>query len=247
LLPDVVPRIDGWSVATLYRAARAAEGVEVGGDFYDFYESDGWVVLLGDVTGKGIEAAALTSLVRHGARFLSRYERSPSRILAGLNAALREQPGLRLCTALCVRLERDRALIASAGHPPALIVRDDGRMREIGAAGPILGAWSEAGSVDQSVAIASDETLFLHTDGVIDTLGEDGRFGQRRLKRLLCEHAGQPPGRLLAELETTLDRFQVGAQADDTAALALRPVSPASPVPSREKHPRDRVRTLPVS
>ncbi|MBV9415228.1 MAG: PAS domain S-box protein, partial [Solirubrobacterales bacterium] len=84
LLPDVVPEIDGWNIATLYRAAPAAEEIEVGGDFYDFYESDGWLVLLGDVTGKGVEAAALTSLVRHGARFLSRYERSPSRILAGL-------------------------------------------------------------------------------------------------------------------------------------------------------------------
>jgi serine phosphatase RsbU (regulator of sigma subunit) len=244
LLPDVVPRIDGWSVATLYRAARAAEGVEVGGDFYDFYESDGWVVLLGDVTGKGIEAAALTSLVRHGARFLSRYERSPSRILAGLNAALREQPGLRLCTALCVRLERDRALIASAGHPPALILRDDGRVREIGATGPILGAWSEAGSVDQAVPIAADETLFLHTDGVIDTPGEDGRFGQGRLKRLLCQHAGHPPGRLLAELETALDRFQVGAQADDTAALALRPGSAPVELEPRRRHSGEQARTL---
>src|SRR5581483_12402731 len=69
LLPDVVPQIEGWEVATLYRAARAAAEVEVGGDFYDFFRSaDGWVVLLGDVTGKGIEAAALTSLARHGGR-----------------------------------------------------------------------------------------------------------------------------------------------------------------------------------
>ncbi|MBV8997623.1 MAG: serine/threonine-protein phosphatase, partial [Solirubrobacterales bacterium] len=220
---------------------------EVGGDFYDFYESDGWLVLLGDVTGKGVEAAALTSLVRHGARFLSRYERSPSRILAGLNEALREQRGLLLCTAMCVRLKNDRAIIASAGHPPALVVRDDGRLREIGAAGPLLGAWSRASSRDRTVPIAPDETLCLYTDGVIDTRGKDGRFGMRRLKRVLCEHAGQPPDRLLAELESALERFQVGAQADDTAALALRPVAPASGIESRERHPRGRVRTLPVT
>ncbi|MBV9417114.1 MAG: serine/threonine-protein phosphatase, partial [Solirubrobacterales bacterium] len=225
----------------------AAEEVEVGGDFYDFYESDGWVVLLGDVTGKGVEAAALTSLVRHGARFLSRYERSPSRILAGLNAALREQGGLLLCTALCVRLHPDRAIIASAGHPPALVARDDGRMREIGAAGPILGAWSTAGWADQSVPIAPDETLFIYTDGVIDTPGEDGRFGLRQLKRLLREHAGKPSDRLLAELEAALDRFQVGSQADDTAALALRPVAPEAAASDREEHRTSRVRTLVVS
>jgi len=246
LLPDVVPGIEGWNVATLYRAARAAEEVEVGGDFYDFYESDGWLVLLGDVTGKGIKAAALTSLVRHGARFLSRYERRPSRILAGLNAALGEQPGLLLCTALCVRLHADRAIIASAGHPPALVVRDDGRVREIGAAGPILGAWPGAGWSDYAVPVAGDETLFLYTDGVLDTRGEHERYGVARLKRLLCEHAGRPPERLLAELEAALDTFQVGPQADDTAAVALRPVSRAA-ARSGEGHPEDRARTLPVS
>jgi PAS domain S-box-containing protein len=246
LLPDLVPGIDGWSVATLYRAARDAEEVEVGGDFYDFYESDGWLVLLGDVTGKGVEAAALTSLVRHGARFLSRYERNPSRILAGLNAALGEQPGLLLCTALCVRLHASRAIIASAGHPSALVVRDDGRVREIGAAGPILGAWTGARWNDYSVPIARDETLFLYTDGVLDARGAQQRFGLRRLKRLLCEHAGLPPERLLSELEAALDDFQVGTQADDTAALALRPVLSAGAVPARETHRGDRVRTLPV-
>jgi serine phosphatase RsbU (regulator of sigma subunit) len=247
LLPDVVPEIDGWSVATLYRAARAAEEIEVGGDFYDFYERGDWLVLLGDVTGKGVEAAALTSLVRHGGRFLSRYERSPSQILAGLNEALREQQGLLLCTAMCVRLENDRAIIASAGHPPALVVRDDGRVREIGAAGPLLGAWSRASSPDRAVPIAPDETLFLYTDGVIDTRGEPGRFGMRRLKRLLCEHAGRPPDRLLSELETALERFQIGAQADDTAVLALRPVAPASAIESRPTHPPGQVRTLPLT
>jgi serine phosphatase RsbU (regulator of sigma subunit) len=248
LLPDVVPRIEGWNVATLYRAARAAAEVEVGGDFYDFYRSeDGWIVLLGDVTGKGVEAAALTSLVRHGARFLSRYERSPSRILAGLNEALREQPGLWLCTALCIRLQHAEAIIASAGHPPALVLRDDGRVREIGAIGPILGAWSGRGSVDRTVPIAPDETLFLYTDGVIDTRGGEERFGTRALTRLLRRHAGRPPEELLSELEAELERFQVGAQADDTAALALRPAAPPSAVAAGLTHPGGRGRTLSVS
>ena len=248
LLPDVVPRIEGWSIATLYRAARAAEEVEVGGDFYDFYQGEeGWIVLLGDVTGKGIEAAALTSLVRHGARFLSRYERSPSRILAGLNEALREQPGLWLCTALCARLHRGEALIASAGHPPAMVVRDDGRVREIGAVGPILGAWSDQASADRTVPIAADETLFLYTDGVIDAPGECDRFGPHRLKQLLREHAGRSPEEVLAGLEAALDRFQMGSRADDTAALALRPVSPTAAIEERPAHPGRGLPTLPVS
>jgi serine phosphatase RsbU (regulator of sigma subunit) len=248
LLPDVVPEIEGWTVATLYRAAPAAAEVEVGGDFYDFYPSEGaWIVLLGDVTGKGVEAATITSLVRHGGRFLSRYERSPSRILAGLNEALREQPGLWLCTALCARLHRGEAVIASAGHPPALVVRDDGRVREIGAVGPILGGWSGSGSADRTVPIAADETLFLYTDGVIDTRGEHERFGVARLKRVLREAAGRAPDELLSEVEAALERFQVGPQADDTAALALRPVLQASEVAELDRHSEPGARTLQVS
>jgi len=269
LLPDSVPRISGWTVSTLYRAASVAEEIEVGGDFYDFYDNgDAWIVLLGDVTGKGVEAAALTSLVRHGARFLSKYERSPSRILVRLNEALREQPGLWLCTAVCIRLQHEEAVIASAGHPSALVVRDDGRVREIGAEGPILGAWTGEAPVDRTVRVGPAETLFVYTDGVIDTLGEQDRFGVERLKRLLAEHAAQPPKRLLSALAAGLDRFQVGAQADDTAALALRPAAvtsgaedqaggaedqaggaedQAGGAEDQPAHPVRSVRTLPVS
>jgi len=204
-------------------------------------------VLLGDVTGKGIEAAALTSLVRHGARFLSRHAPSPGRILDGLNEALREQPGLLLCTAACVRLVGEQAWIAAAGHPPALVVRDDGRVREIGAGGPILGAWPAVGFADRSVRLGPAETLLLYTDGVIDTLGEAGRFGLRRLKQLVRAYAGVPPARLLSELEEALDRFQVGGQADDTAAVALRPVAPAGAVEVPEIRPEPLVRTLQMS
>jgi len=248
LLPDVVPELDGWDVATFYRAARAVEEIEVGGDFFDFYETgDAWIVLLGDVTGKGVEAAALTSLVRHGARFLSKYERSPSRILVRLNEALSEQSGLLLCTAVCVRLEREHAVIASAGHPAPLIVRDDGRVREIGAPGPILGAWTGKWPAEQAVHVAPDETLFIYTDGVIDTLGEHERFGALRLKRLLADHAGRTPDELVSELEAGLVRFQFGAQADDTAALALRPAGVHAGANERATHRGRPSRTLRVS
>jgi PAS domain S-box-containing protein len=245
LLPEVVPPIDGWEAATLHRPGSAAEEVEVGGDFYDFLPTEsGWIVLIGDVTGKGIEAAAMTSLVRHGALFLSRYEDSPSRILAGLNEALRERPGLWLCTALCVRLQPERLVIGSAGHPPPLIVRDDGRIREIGGAGPILGAWAGEQSPDRSVPISGDETLLLYTDGVIDTRGESERFGTRRLARLLALHAGKPPAELLAELQLALDRFQAARPSDDTAAVALRAGPATSPARGHIAQPGTGVRSL---
>ena len=123
----------------MYRPASDLDEVEVGGDFYDFFETPaGWIVLLGDVTGRGVDAAAMTSLVRHGARFLAKHEHRPSQILADLDEALREQPGVSLCSAICARLGPGGIEISSAGHPSPLIVRDDGRIRELGGSGKLV-------------------------------------------------------------------------------------------------------------
>jgi PAS domain S-box-containing protein len=224
LLPDAVPWIPGWDVATMYRPASASDEVEVGGDFYDFFETPaGWIVVLGDVTGRGVEAAAMTSLVRHGARFLVKHEQDPTAILARLDQALREQSGLSLCSALCVRLERDRVTMSSAGHPSPLIVRDDGRVREIGGSGPLLGGWEESSWGQKAVFVREDETLLMYTDGVTDTCGATERFGTARLRRVLTEHAGSEPRDLLDALEAALDAFQAEGHSDDTGAVALRP------------------------
>jgi PAS domain S-box-containing protein len=224
LLPEAVPAIHGWDVATMYRPASAFDEVEVGGDFYDFFETpSGWLVLLGDVTGRGVEAASMTSLVRHGARFLAKREHSPSRVLAELDEELRRRPGLSLCSALCVRLERSRTVMSSAGHPPPLLVRDDGRIREIGGSGPLLGGWDGSAWQDRVLEVGPDETLLMYTDGVTDTRGEKERFGAARLRRLLSDHAGATPAELLSALERELHRFQAAGHADDTGAVALRP------------------------
>lgn len=226
LLPEAVPAIPGWEVATMYRPASTFDEVEVGGDFYDFFETaSGWLVLLGDVTGRGVEAASMTSLVRHGARFLAKREHSPSRVLAELDEELRRRSGLSLCSALCVRLERGRLVMSSAGHPPPLLVRDDGRIREIGGSGPLLGGWEGSDWDDRLLEVAPDETLFMYTDGVTDTRGEQGRFGAARLRQLLSDHAGAQPAQLLGALELQLRRFQAKGHADDTGAVALRPAS----------------------
>lgn len=237
LLPDAVPSIPSWEVATMYRAASASDEVEVGGDFYDFFETpNGWIVLLGDVTGRGVEAAAMTSLVRHGARFLAKHEDTPSGILARLDEALREQPGLSLCSALCVRLEGGRFVMSSAGHPAPLVVRSDGRVREIGGSGPLLGGWEGSMWEDRAVPLSYGETLLMYTDGVTDTRGEDERFGAARLRRLLAEHAGAGPRELLTELEAALDRFQAEGHSDDTGAVALRPVPVEAEVAAAGPH-----------
>jgi hypothetical protein len=131
LLPRAVPPIAGWEIATFYEPAGAAE-VEVGGDFFDFFATDaGWIVVLGDVTGKGVEAATMTALMRNGARVASQMETGPAAILARLDQALREQPTLPPCSALCARLGADHIIVSSAGHPRPLAIRHDGRIEQV--------------------------------------------------------------------------------------------------------------------
>ena len=224
LLPDRLPELQNWLAAAMYTPSDEAEEVEVGGDFYDLLPGpSGCLVVLGDVTGKGVEAAALTSLLRHGARFLSLERRDPAQILTAINDALLDAPELSLCTMLCLRLEHLSVAGASAGHPAPIVLRDDGRVREIGLAGPLLGAWKQAAWKTRSFSVAPDETLLLYTDGVVEAQGQDERFGAERLRALLRDHAGASPPELLAALERELQVFSSGASSDDAAALALRP------------------------
>jgi serine phosphatase RsbU (regulator of sigma subunit) len=225
LLPEALPEIDGWDVAALYRPA--GDGVEVGGDFYDaFPVSGGWLVLIGDITGKGVAAAAMTAMVRHSARIIGEETPEPALILGRLDATLRGQSQLSLCSVLCLLIRDAHVTISSAGHPLPLLLRD-GRIEPVGQPGPLLGAFADASWLQASVSLAPGETLVLYTDGVTDAVGANGgRFGDERLRELLGRSTGSHPDDLLAALEAELTTFQVGAQADDTAALALRRRSP---------------------
>jgi PAS domain S-box-containing protein len=234
LLPDTVPQIAGWDVAALYRAAGADPELEVGGDFYDFIEtSDGWLAIIGDVTGKGVEAATLTSLLRHGARFIGQADTSPASILRRLDLALKQRAALSLCTTLCVALTPERVVFSSAGHPMPLLVAPDRSVREIGEPGRLLGLPHAYDWHDQELAIEPGETIVLYTDGVTDTRGDQQRFGDDRLRTLLTHAASSSPTELLARLDSELASFQVGAQADDTAVIAMR----LQTTPSREAGP----------
>ncbi len=228
LLPDSVPQIAGWEVATLYRAAGADPELEVGGDFYDFIETpDGWMAIIGDVTGKGVEAATLTSLLRHGARFIGQADGRPAAILQRLDLALKQRSTMSLCTTLCMAMTADRVVFSSAGHPMPLLVGADGSVREAGEPGRLLGLARSHEWRDQTLEIQAGETIVLYTDGVTDTRGEQERFGEARLRELLRDAAPGSPAQLLASLDRALASFQIGPQADDTAVIAMAP-APAS-------------------
>jgi PAS domain S-box-containing protein len=221
LLPEALPDLPGWEMAAMYRPA--AEEGEVGGDFYDVWEAEGdWLLMIGDVTGKGVRAAAVTSLVRHAAWTASEFDARPAHLLERVNAALRRRPSLSVCTALCLRISRSTVTVASGGHPLPLRVGEDD-VHEIGAHGTLLGAFAQAQWPEQSFTLALGDSLVAITDGVTDAVGpDDERFGVARLRELLGTVRGSSPTAIRERVIAELERFQVGAQADDTAMVAMR-------------------------
>jgi PAS domain S-box-containing protein len=221
LLPEALPELPGWEIAALYRPAGRES--EVGGDFYDFWEVGGdWLMMIGDVTGKGVGAATVTSLVRHTAWAASDFDRRPAAILARVDAALKRRPSLSVCTALCLRLGSGQATVASGGHPLPLHLGEHG-VSEVGRHGTLLGAFSSVDWPEAPFEIQPGETLVAYTDGVTDAVGEgDERFGIGRLKEILTGTQNESPMVIRERLVAALEEFQVGAQADDTAVVIMR-------------------------
>ena len=223
LAPPELPEIPGWSAAVLCRPA--GELNEVGGDFYDVFPGPGgWMLVLGDVAGRGAEAATQTSLARFTARTAAELTGDVSRAVARLDDTLRSQAGLPLCTVLCAHLaERGDGTslltLASAGHPLPLLVR--GRdVRPVGHPGTIAGAFEGEQWPAATVELERGDVLVLYTDGVHDAEGEADRFGEQRLVEALREIGGSAAERLAA-LDARLRAFQRGPQSDDTTILIL--------------------------
>jgi PAS domain S-box-containing protein len=221
LLPEQLPQLDGWRATADYRAGQV--GTEVGGDFYDVFRVEGGsMVILGDVTGKGVAAAALTSLVRHTAKTGAYFDARPSAVLALVNRALRRQPRVAPVTMLCGLLRERELTLAVGGHPLPLLKPAGAPPRKVGEPGLLLGAVDDYPAVqDVPVVLAPGDTMLLYTDGVTDTPGDDGRFGEARLCAAV-ETAPGAPEALLARLRATLAAYQRGTVMDDRAMLALQ-------------------------
>jgi PAS domain S-box-containing protein len=222
LLPPALPEIPGYSLATLYRPAGRENWV--GGDFYDaFAVADGWMVVVGDVAGRGASAASLTAYSRHVLRTAAQLLGDPLDAVTFLNRQLYERPGPALCTLCCVLL-RDRgadaeATVICAGHPQPYAIRGDTRLEAIGRFGTMVGAWTQAEFPRTTATLGAGELLVLYTDGITDTVGEGGRFGDERLQAALAE--AREPDEALRRIEDRLVEFERGEQADDTCALAI--------------------------
>jgi PAS domain S-box-containing protein len=222
LLPSRLPELAHFRAASSYRAG--GEGSTVGGDFYDLFEIDGGaMVLLGDVTGKGVDAAAMTSLVRYTAKTAARFDGRPSEVIRVVDEILREQ-SFSLVTLVCARLRETEAGVSveltSGGHPLPLLVDRDEAVRSVGREGLVLGAVEGGRWSDFRFMLGPGETLLFYTDGATDAPGEHERFGERRL-----EHAASgpsDPSALVARVDAAIDSFQAGRDGDDRALLAIR-------------------------
>jgi PAS domain S-box-containing protein len=237
LLPGRLPHMPGWRVATLYRPA----GIEnwVGGDFYDaFAVRGGWLTLVGDVAGRGAEAAALTGLCRHTLRTAAQLLDDPLAAVGTLNAELVAREQMSLCSVAAVLLRehngRATAEIVCAGHPQPLLA-GDGQVRPVGAFSPMLGAYAVDGFARSSVELDPGAVLVLYTDGVFDAVGVDGRFGEERLRRTV--EGVQDAADAVARIDKALTAFEAGAQADDTAVLAVERVPVAAPAAALRREP----------
>ena len=227
LLPDQLPQIPGYELASVYLPAM--EGSMVGGDFYDVWPvGASWMMIIGDVTGKGVEAAALTALVRHTMRTASEFLASPAELLAHVDARLKRRPTLSVCTALCLRLQDNRATIAAGGHPLPLYLRG-GEVTTMGEHGPLLGAFDRARWRDVTVELEAGSTVLAYTDGITDAVDDERRrFGLQRLSEALREVGGRTPAEVVERLSRALADFQAGANTDDTAALVVQRLGPTA-------------------
>ncbi len=234
LLPEELPEIPGYELSSFYLPA--IEASMVGGDFYDVWQvDDSWMVIIGDVTGKGIQAAALTALVRHTMRTASEFQSSPAGLLEIVDATLKKRPVLSVCTALCLRLKDNRLTLATGGHPWPLHITSQG-VREVGGHGPLLGGFADASWRDHALDLEPGGTLMLYTDGITDARNAQGeRFGPGRLRQILEDHRKTSSGEILAGLTRKLEEFQGPTHADDMAVLALHRLAHAEMIHSRRR------------
>lgn len=227
LLPPVLPRIPGVDLAARYRAAGLGD---VGGDFYDAFPLGGerWAVVLGDVSGSGPDAAALTGVARYSIRAIAPDVASPADVLLRLNDAIQRQAVEdRFLTAVLAHLrpraDRVDVELANGGHPPALVLHDDESVTVLDAApGMLLGMLAGRGFRDVALTLRPGDALVLYTDGVVEARDAAGeQFGQDRLVGLLATCAGRSAAGIARRIE--LATLAHSAQmADDMAIVVLR-------------------------
>ena len=230
LLPPTLGRVHGICFSGRYRASAAGE--RVGGDFYDLHPAatpDGEsVVVLGDVCGKGLEAAVTAGRIRTVLEALAPFAADHTRLLTLLNSAMlssQRTPFVTLVLASAVRQDtRVRLRVSSAGHPVPLIVRTTGEVQEVRTSGTLIGAFADIEFKTAEVVLQPGETCLLYSDGITEARGGplgDVMFGEGRLRTLLSQCAGMPPEVVTERVQMVVAQWVGEGRHDDMAVLAI--------------------------
>jgi serine phosphatase RsbU (regulator of sigma subunit) len=228
-----LPRVDGVRFAAEYIPAIGT--VDVGGDFYDVLEMpDGrWLMVLGDVSGKGVAAAAVTGLVRNVMRVLVREGRPVSEILVRINEELADEGSGRFATLAVAAVDASgptvRAEIYLAGHERPIVVRTSGATEAVGHNGSALGLLPRINIVAAEVVMSPGDTLVFFTDGVTERRRGEELFGLDRTHEVLAPLAGHDADIVAARLRSATIAFSPETPRDDIAILTMRNESTEDP------------------
>jgi GAF domain-containing protein len=226
LLPPRLPEIPGIEVAARHRAA--GEGNEVGGDFYDVFEvgKGAWAVMIGDVCGKGADAAAITGLARHTLRTAAMSEWRPRRMLVVLNEALVRNETDQYCTVVFARLsgvgKHVKVTLACGGHPPPLFLGADGKVEAVGRPGTLLGVFPDPEFATAVIDLKRGDSLLFYTDGVTESRGPGVGLTEEDVAEILASHAGESAEELADAVERAAVAAQPEGPRDDIAIVCLR-------------------------
>jgi serine phosphatase RsbU (regulator of sigma subunit) len=226
LLPPRLPDVPGLELAVRYRPAGAAN--QVGGDFYDVIKTEtGWLLVVGDVSGKGPTAAAVTALARYTLRALAGRESCPAKLVAELNTVmLRQELHGRFCTLIAVHLQpqdgRVTGHVVCAGHPAAIVVPAEGAAREVGTCGTLIGVVAAPVLQATPVELAPGDTMLLFTDGLLEAGAPSRLLGLSDVDEVAQRHRGRPIETLSQALVDLADETAGGSARDDLAILAAR-------------------------
>jgi serine phosphatase RsbU (regulator of sigma subunit)/PAS domain-containing protein len=241
LLPRRLPAIAGAELAADYVAA--TDGIEIGADFYDAYRTpSGWGLSVGDVCGKGEEAAAVTAAARHAIRVIGHGTDDPAAVLSAANEILlaEEVSGGFVTASIAHLVWRNGALqvtFGSAGHPSAVVIRADGRVQLPGGGGLPLGLLPDFEPGVHELTMSKGDILFLYTDGLTQARGRDKSYFEGRLTDELAGLAGREPREVEAAMSRRLLEFTAGDLIDDITMLVLRvgdsPERPLRATPAR--------------
>ncbi|MET7422377.1 SpoIIE family protein phosphatase [Dactylosporangium sp. NPDC005555] len=227
LLPPQLPKADGVEFGAEY--VPTGEGVDVGGDFYDVVPLSGrrWLVVVGDVSGKGVQAATVTGLVRDVTRVLVRDGRPMPETLKRINETLLERGAGRFCTLCLAEILRrpDGTLDVAlhlAGHDQPVLLRADGSTELAGKCGTALGLLDRISTPRTQITLRPGDTLIFYTDGVTERRRGTELFGVDRLREEAALLAGFPADVVVARLRATTLGFSPESPRDDIAIFAVR-------------------------